>query len=441
MPSPGPRRSTRRTIVDASAIRRLQRRVRPGRRQGGPDDDHVRRDPIPACRWSRTLDNYAVAVLNDPLDGLALRRGRDMPSDSGAGTTARRRQPDGLRSAGGNDGTADLERLHRRRGQRTPASTPSTPSTSSWCPASAPTRRSRRAASPTARPRRLHVRRRGAGGARRPRRRRSTTAQAFQGKKVYGALYGPWITVLDPLGAGDNPRQAIPPTGHVMGVYARIETTPRHLEGAGRRRGPPARRARRRVRASRDADHTDLVKNGSVNGIRAMPRAGIVVDASRTLSTDTRWLLRQRPAAVQLRQEQPARRACAGRARSRTATRCGTRSSSARSRRSCWACGGRARSAPARRTQIFTVICDATNNPPDEVDQGNLKVEVYFYPSKPAETIVIIVGQQPSGAHREPRPEASSEGVTHMPQGRRDLREATAPTSSCWSSTARRARA
>jgi phage tail sheath protein FI len=48
--------------------------------------------------------------------------------------------------------------------------------------------------------------------------------------------------------------------------------------------------------------------------------------------------------------------------------------------------------------QVFTVICDATNNPPSQVDQGILKVEVYFYPSRPAETIVIIVGQQPSGA-------------------------------------------
>ena len=37
-------------------------------------------------------------------------------------------------------------------------------------------------------------------------------------------------------------------------------------------------------------------------------------------------------------------------------------------------------------------------NPPSLVDQGFLNVEVYFYPSKPAETIVITVGQQPSGA-------------------------------------------
>jgi len=48
--------------------------------------------------------------------------------------------------------------------------------------------------------------------------------------------------------------------------------------------------------------------------------------------------------------------------------------------------------------EVFRVICDASNNPPDQVDQGMFKIEVYFYPSKPAETIVIIVGQMPSGA-------------------------------------------
>ena len=47
---------------------------------------------------------------------------------------------------------------------------------------------------------------------------------------------------------------------------------------------------------------------------------------------------------------------------------------------------------------VFSVKCDAENNPPSEVDLGNFKVEVYFYPVKPAETILIVVGQQPSGA-------------------------------------------
>jgi phage tail sheath protein FI len=48
--------------------------------------------------------------------------------------------------------------------------------------------------------------------------------------------------------------------------------------------------------------------------------------------------------------------------------------------------------------EVFTVICGPENNPPASVVLGNLQVEVYFYPSRPAETILIIVGQQDSGA-------------------------------------------
>jgi phage tail sheath protein FI len=46
---------------------------------------------------------------------------------------------------------------------------------------------------------------------------------------------------------------------------------------------------------------------------------------------------------------------------------------------------------------VFTVICDSSNNPPAEVEQGNFRLEVYFYPTRPAETIIITVGQQPAG--------------------------------------------
>ena len=80
---------------------------------------------------------------------------------------------------------------------------------------------------------------------------------------------------------------------------------------------------------------------------------------------------------------------------------------------------------------MFTIIVDATNNPPEEVDKGNFKLEVYFYPSKPAETILIVVGQQPSGATRS-RVVTSSEReeVQRDASGRRHLGVATGPTSS-----------
>jgi phage tail sheath protein FI len=107
----------------------------------------------------------------------------------------------------------------------------------------------------------------------------------LQGDKVYGALYFPYILIADPIGT----QKYIPPTGHVMGVYARTD----------RERGvwkAPAGNAAKvnnalGVRTQiTDVQHTDLVKNGSVNAVRAISGQGIIVDSSRTLSTNTLWL-------------------------------------------------------------------------------------------------------------------------------------------------------
>lgn len=220
--------------------------------------------------------------------------------------------------------------------------------------------------------------------------------QAFQGKKVFGALYGPWVVVPDPIGVGDGPLKKIPPTGHVMGVYARVEAN------RGVWKAPAGDEAsllgvldvERRVS---EVEHTAMVREGSVNGIRVVPRAGIIVDASRTLSTDTRWLyvnvrllfnyvkssLKQ---GLRWVRQEPNRSSLWSAIKYSTVTPF---------LMGLWRQGAFGSGTPQ---QVFTVICDASNNPPDQVDQGNLKIEVYFYPSRPAETIVIVVGQQPSGA-------------------------------------------
>lgn len=218
----------------------------------------------------------------------------------------------------------------------------------------------------------------------------------LQSKKAYGALYGPWIIVPDPIGIGDGPRITIPPTGHVMGVFARIETT------RGIWKAPAGDEANLlgvldvESRLS-DADHTDLVTNGCVNGVRAVPRAGIVVDASRTLSTDPRWRFVNvrllfnyvksslRDGLRWVRQE-PNRDSLW------TAVRYGTVTPFLTG---LWRQGA---FGTGSAEQTFTVVVDASNNPPEQVEQGKLTIEVYFYPSRPAETIVIMVGQQPSGA-------------------------------------------
>ena len=220
--------------------------------------------------------------------------------------------------------------------------------------------------------------------------------QAFQGKKVYGAVYGPWIYVPDPIGVGDNPLKKLPAMGHVLGVYARIEST------RGIWKAPAGDEAN--IVGALDVEYrlsstelTNLVKQGSVNGIRPVAGAGIVVDSSRSLSTDTRWLYINvrllfnyvesslKEGLSWVRQE-PNRDTLWDAIRIQSVTPFLMQ---------LWRQGAFGTGTPA---QVFTVIVDATNNPPDQVDQGILKVEIYFYPSKPAETILIIVGQQPSGA-------------------------------------------
>jgi phage tail sheath protein FI len=219
--------------------------------------------------------------------------------------------------------------------------------------------------------------------------------QAFQGKNVYGALYGPWITISDPAGVGDNPMREIPATGHVMGVYARID---------GRRgvwKAPAGDEANIAGALSvtqklTDAEHTALVKSGSINGIRAIPRSGIVVDASRTLSTDTRWQyvnvrLLFNFVKSSLRETMRGFRQEPNRSSLWNTIKFGTVTPFLLSlwRQRAFGTGN--------PEEVFTVICDATNNPPSSVDAGILNLEVYFYPSRPAETIIITVGQQAFG--------------------------------------------
>ncbi len=213
-----------------------------------------------------------------------------------------------------------------------------------------------------------------------------------RGTKMYGALYFPWIMVSDPAG---NPLW-IPPTGHVLGVYARTE----------RERGiwkAPAGNAARVNGALdvkyqiTDVDHDDLVKNGSINAIRFIPGQGIVIDSSRSLSTSPLWLYvnirllfnfvkSSLMAGLRWVVQEPNDDTLWNKVKYNSVTPF---------LMGLWRRGA---FGPGSPDEVFTVKCDAENNPPANIQQGIFTVEVYFYPSRPAETIVITVGQQEGGA-------------------------------------------
>jgi uncharacterized protein len=217
---------------------------------------------------------------------------------------------------------------------------------------------------------------------------RESYSQQFQGQKVYGALYFPWIQVARPGGG----RRWVPPTGHVAGMYARTD----------RERGvwkAPAGNAARlngaldvRFHVS-DTDHTDLVKNGSVNAVRYLPGQGIIVDSSRTLSTSTLWLyvnvrllfnLVKSSLKTGLRWvvQEPNHPDLWNKIKYNTVNPF---------LMGLWRRGA---FGPGAAEDVFTVKVDADNNKAEDIQQGRLTVEVYFYPSRPAETIVVTVGQQ-----------------------------------------------
>ena len=220
-------------------------------------------------------------------------------------------------------------------------------------------------------------------------------AAGLQAGKVYGALYAPWVVVAEPGGAGPAPVRVVPPDGHVMGVYARTEAE-RGVAKAPAGDAAVLRGAQSLVAGFTQAQHTDLVRVGLTNGILATPGKGLVVSASRTLSSDTRWtyvnvrllfnfvkatlrdglkFVRQEPHTEALRRSVAANVV--------TPFLLGL-----------WRQGAFGSDPPEH---VFTVKCDAENNPPSQVDLGYFQIEVYFYAARPAETVRVVVGQQPGG--------------------------------------------
>ena len=224
---------------------------------------------------------------------------------------------------------------------------------------------------------------------------RDAYSKSFQGDKVYGALYFPWIQINDPIGK----RKWIPPIGHVLGIYARTE----------RERGiwkAPAGNAAKVNGALdvqfhiNDIDHTSLVKRAAVNAVRFVPGQGIIVDSSRTLSTNTLWLYvnvrllfnyvkSSLVTGLRWVVQEPHNEDLWNKVKFNSVTPF---------LMGLWRRGAFGPGAPG---EVFTVKVDAENNPPANIQQGIFTTEIYFYPSRPAETIVLIVGQQEGAGSAE----------------------------------------
>lgn len=98
----------------------------------------------------------------------------------------------------------------------------------------------------------------------------------------YAALYHPWLEIFDPL---DKKIMAIPPSGSILGIYARSDTT----------RGVHKAPANEVVRACVGLDtpfnkgEQDILNPKGVNLIRSFPGQGIRVWGARTATSNASW--------------------------------------------------------------------------------------------------------------------------------------------------------
>lgn len=98
----------------------------------------------------------------------------------------------------------------------------------------------------------------------------------------YAALYHPWLTVFDPL---DKKNIAVPPSGSVLGIYARSDNS----------RGVHKAPANEVVRGCVGLDcqfntgEQDILNPKGVNLIRSFPGQGIRVWGARTASSNSSW--------------------------------------------------------------------------------------------------------------------------------------------------------
>jgi len=202
------------------------------------------------------------------------------------------------------------------------------------------------------------------------------------------ALYYPWIEVMDPL---TKRPLMIPPSGHVAGVWCRVDAT------RGVHKAPANEVILGANGLSFQVTHAEqggLNKVG-INCIRSFPGRGIRIWGARTLSSDPEW----RYINVRRLFNYVAESIMEGTQWSVFEPNDETlwtalRISASNFLTRVWRSGALFGSTPA---QAFYVKCDAETNPPEVIEAGQVVCEIGIAPVKPAEFVIFRLSQFTGG--------------------------------------------
>jgi phage tail sheath protein FI len=211
----------------------------------------------------------------------------------------------------------------------------------------------------------------------------------FRGKfnSKFGAMYHPWLLVLDPA---TKTIVSQPPSGHVIGGYARTDND----------RGVFKAPANITIRGIQDFTHVvpdgeqDLLNPAGVNVLRRFTGLGPVIWGARTISAESLWkyvpvrrlfifieqsLIRGTRFAV----FEPNDQRLWARLRDGVTNFLTTQ----------WRAGALFGAVPE---EAFFVKVDETTTTQDDRDNGRVNIIVGIAPVKPAEFIVFQIGQAPN---------------------------------------------
>lgn len=210
---------------------------------------------------------------------------------------------------------------------------------------------------------------------------------AFNRRSMYAALYYPWIKVANPRNGGRP--IAVPPCGHMMGVWARTDET------RGVFKAPANDIPRGVIGLNYDTNfrEQELLNPLGINCIRSFPNRGIRVWGARTLvepdNTPWRYIPVRRLMSYIEKSIELGTQWVVFEPNDATLWYRVTRTVSNFLER-IWRDGALFGATP---DQAFYVKCDESINTPETIMLGRLYIEVGVSPVRPAEFVIFRIGQ------------------------------------------------
>jgi phage tail sheath protein FI len=206
----------------------------------------------------------------------------------------------------------------------------------------------------------------------------------------YAAMYYPWLRIRDPLNSTSPNDSLVPPSGHVIGIYARVDAE----RGVQKAPANEVIRGIAGVEIKLSDREQDVLNPESINVIRDFRdnNRGIRVWGSRCLTSDNAWkyvpvrrlfifLEESLDEGLQWVVFEPNGEALWARVRR-------TISGFLRTLRLSGALAG------ISDEEAFFVKCDRTTMTQDDIDNGRLIILVGAAPLRPAEFVIVRVSQK-----------------------------------------------